>query len=196
MRTLFKTLALACAALALTACANSGFQVATTANTSRADDYQLNILTQAGNDLTAINDCYLRAAGYVRVGGSANGLQKVSEPGSTEGCTVMATALRTQSNMMTFMAPHIAQVLMSRVPAAPEEIAADLLKFGVKAALLKFGVEQVAGVITNGQAAQAEIAQAGIAAASKPPLIVRPEVVHATGAASVTKPLDIPYKGD
>jgi hypothetical protein len=25
---------------------------------------------------------------------------------------------------------------------------------------------------------------------------VRPEVVHATGAASVTKPLDIPYKGD
>jgi hypothetical protein len=167
MRTLFRSLALAGAALALSACANSGFQVATTANTTRSDDYQLNILTQAGNDLTAINDCYLRAAGYVRMG-DAGGLQKVGEPGSDVGCTVMATALRTQSNMMTFMAPHIAQALMSRVPAAPEEIAADLLKFGVKASLLKFGVEQVAGVITSGQAAQAEIAQAGIAAAAKP----------------------------
>lgn len=168
MRTLFRSLALVGAALALTACANSGFKVATDSNTSRSDDYQLNILTQAGNDLTAINDCYLRAAGYVRVSGSANGLQKVGEPGSGEGCTVMATALRTQSNMMTFMAPHIAQALMGRVPAAPEEIAADLAKFGVKASLLKFGLNSVSNVITSGQAAQAEIAQAGIAAAAKP----------------------------
>jgi hypothetical protein len=171
MRTFFRTLALAGAALALTACSSSGFQVATTANTSRADDYQLNILTQAGNDLTAINDCYLRAAGYVRLGDAIT-LQKVSEPGSSEGCTVMAMGLRTQSNMMTFMAPHIAQVLMSRVPASPEEIAADLLKFGVKAGLFKFGVEQVADVISSGQLAQAEIARAGIEAASKPPLII------------------------
>jgi len=179
MRTLFRSLALAGAALALTACASSGFQVATTANTTRADDYQLNILTQAANDLTAINDCYLRAAGYVRVGGTVNALQKVADaPGSSEGCTVMATALRTQSNMMTFMAPHIAQVLMSRVPAAPEEIAADLLKFGVKTALMTYGIDQVAKVITSGQAAQAEIARAGIEAASKPPLIIEPTIIE------------------
>jgi leucyl-tRNA synthetase len=185
MRTLFKTLALAGAALALTACASSGFQVATTANTTRADDYQLNILTQAENDLTAIHGCYLRAAGYVRVGGTVNALQKVSEPGSSEGCTVMATALRTQSNMMTFMAPHIAQALMGRVPAAPEEIAADLAKFGVKASLLKFGLDKVANVITSGQAAQAEIARAGIEAASKPPLIVEPTVLTVPEGAAV-----------
>lgn len=178
MRTTFRTLALAAAALALTACSSSGFMKATEANTSRADDYQLNILTQASSDLTAINDCYLRAAGFVRVGGAAPVLQKVGEPGSGEGCTVMATALRTQSNMMTFMAPHIAQALMGRVPAAPEEIAADLLKFGVKASLLKFGLNQVSSVITSGQAAQTEIAQAGIAAASKPPLIIEPTFVE------------------
>jgi hypothetical protein len=176
MRHTFRTLSLAAAALALSAC--SGFKTATDANTNRADTYQLNILTQAANDLTAINDCYLRASGYVRVSGTANGLQKVGEPGSDVGCTVMATALRTQSNMMTFMAPYVAQVLMSRVPAAPEEIAADLLKFGVKAGLLKFGVEQVAGVINSGQLAQAEIARAGIEAASKPPLVIEPTFIE------------------
>ena len=178
MHRTFRLIALSAAALALTACSSSGFQVATTANTTRADDYQLNILTQAANDLTAINDCYLRAAGYVRVG-AAGALQKVADAAaSSESCTVMATALRTQSNMMTFMAPHIAQVLMSRVPAAPEEIAADLLKFGVKAALMTYGIDQVAGVINSGQAAQAEIAQAGIAAASKPPLIIEPTIIE------------------
>jgi len=185
MSNTFRTLALAAAALALSACASSGFQAATAANTSRADDYQLNILTQAANDLTAINDCYLRASGYVR-GGASGALQKVADaPGSSEGCTVMATALRTQSNMMTFMAPHIAQALMGRVPAAPEEIAADLAKFGVKAALMKFGVSRVSNVITSGQAAQTEIARAGIEAASKPPLIIEPTVLSVPDGASV-----------
>jgi leucyl-tRNA synthetase len=183
MRTLFRTIGLAAAAMALSAC--SGFKTATDANTSRADSYQLNILAQAANDLTAINDCYLLASGYVRAVGTDNALQKVAEPGSDVGCTVMATALRTQSNMMTFMAPHIAQVLMSRVPAAPEEIAADLLKFGVKSALLSYGIDQVARVINSGQLAQAEIAQAGIAAAAKPapnPILL---TVPAGGAARV-----------
>lgn len=171
----------------LTGCTSSGFAVATANNTERIKLFQDSILLQATNDLTAIQDCFLRAAGYTRVVGTENLLQKTSEPGNAESCTVMATALRTQSNMMTLMSPYVAQALMGRVPAAPEEIAADLAKFGVKAALLKFGIDQVSGVITSGQAAQAQVAQAGIAAAAKPPLVVEvPTLISVPeGAAAV-----------
>lgn len=175
----------------LTGCASSGFATATVDNTSRVKHFQDSILLQAESDLTAINDCYLRASGYLRVGAAAGALQKVGEPESSAPCTVMAMGLRTQSNMMTLMSPYVGQALMGRVPAAPEEIVADLAKFGVKAALLKFGVDRVSGVITSGQAAQAQIAQAGIAAASKPPLVVElpPPAVLAVPEGTVPVPL-------
>jgi len=179
MTTILKMLALALA-LVLTGCASSGFAVATNANTSRATTFQDSLLIQAANDLTAINDCYLNARGYARVSGTANAVNKVGEPvGDASTCTVMAMGLRTQANMLTAFAPFLGEKLMSRVPAALEEIAADLAKFGVKASLLKFGVEKVSDVITSGQAANAQIAQAGIEAASKPPLVVeKPFVVQ------------------
>ena len=126
-------------ALLLTGCAGSGFNKATEANTKRASEFQENILLQATNDLTAINDCYLK-----------NGDRNV--------CTTMATALRTQSNMMTMFAPFVATAMFSRVPAAPEEIAQSILKDGMKFALAKFGIEQVSNVVTTGQLAAAQTA--------------------------------------
>lgn len=144
--------------LALTGCASSGFNVATQANTSRADAFQENILLQADNDLMAINDCYLRASGYARVGGS-NAVHKVGEPSDPASCTVMATALRTQSNMMTMFAPFVAKELFQRVPAAPEEIIQSIIKDGMKFALMKFGIEQVSNVVTTGQLAAFQAAQ-------------------------------------
>jgi hypothetical protein len=128
-------------AMFLTGCASSGFSVATQANTNRASEFQDNILLQAVNDLTAINDCYV-------------------ENGDRSVCTVMATALRTQSNMMTMFAPFVATSLFSRVPAAPEEIMKSLAEFGIKASLMKFGIEQVSNVITTGQYAAYQTAQA------------------------------------
>lgn len=126
--------------LALTGCASSGFNIATQANTSRADSFQENILLQAENDLTAINECYLKQT------------DKAS-------CTVMATALRTQSNMMTMFAPFVAKELFQRVPAAPEEIIQSIIKDGMKFALMKFGIEQVSNVVTTGQLASFQAAQ-------------------------------------
>ncbi len=126
--------------LVLTGCASSGFNVATQANTNRADAFQENILLQSDNDLTAINDCYLRQA------------DKAS-------CTVMATALRTQSNMMTMFAPFVAKELFQRVPAAPEEIIQSIIKDGMKFALMKFGIEQGSNVVTTGQLAAFQAAQ-------------------------------------
>ena len=70
----------------------------------------------------------------------------------------MATALRTQSNMMTMFAPFVATAMFSRVPAAPEEIAQSILKDGMKFALAKFGIEQVSNVVTTGQLAAAQTA--------------------------------------
>lgn len=127
--------------LALTGCANSGFKQATEANTARANSFQENILLQAENDLTAINDCYIRQA-------------------DKSACTVMATALRTQSNMLTAFAPFIAKELFQRVPAAPEEILQSIVKDGMKFALMKFGIDQVANVVTTGQLASFQAAQA------------------------------------
>lgn len=192
-----RTTALIAAALSLTACAQmgAGFHKANDENTKRLSHYQDNLLLQAEHDLTAINACYLRAAGYVQsaagpvkaAGGALNlTLTKVAEPSSSEGCTVMATALRTQSNMLTAFAPFIGQALLARVPAAPEEIVQAVLKDGMQFALAKYGIEAVQKVVTNGQLAQAQVAQAGIDAASKPPLVVdKPVVVQVPAGSSV-----------
>lgn len=190
MTTILKLLALVLT-LALTGCAGSGFAVATNANTSRATTFQDSLLIQAANDLVAINDCYLNAKGYARVSPTSNAVHRVGEPmGDASACTVMAMGLRTQANMLTAFAPFLGKELMSRVPAAPEEIAADLAKFGVKASLLKFGIEQVSGVITTGQAANAQIAQAGIEAAQKPPLVVdKPVLVTVPEGSAVLSPV-------
>lgn len=175
--------------LPLTGCANSGFAVATQANTDRGNYFLDTMLIQAANDLVAINDCYLHARGYARVSPTSTTVHKIGEPtGDASACTVMAMGLRTQSNMLTAFSPFLSKELMSRVPAAPEEIAADLAKFGVKASLLKFGVEKVADVITTGQAANAQIAQAGIEAASKPPLVVKEPVVITVPSGSAPLP--------
>ncbi|MBL8387025.1 MAG: hypothetical protein JNK17_02190 [Hydrogenophaga sp.] len=177
MKRLFVWAALA-ASVALAGCSaltdGSGFKVATDANTARGDTYQENILLQAGHDLEAVNACYLRASGYARVSGTKNAVFKIGEPTSAEGCTVMATALRTQSNMLTAFAPFIAQALMGRVPAAPEEIIESLLKDGMKFALMKFGVSAVTKVVESGQLAQAQIAQAAI---NKPTQVIEQPVL-------------------
>jgi len=190
MKRLF-TLALMGLMLTLTGCASSGFNVATSANTDRANAYQENILLQAANDLAAINMCYLRASGYM-VSGTGDPVQtgfgkvvKVGEPSSDVGCTVMAMGLRTQSNMATLFAPFIAQTVMSRVPAAPEEIAQSLIEKGLQFSLLKFGIESVSKVVSSGQAAQTQIATQGIAAAGKSPVIL---TIPEGGSASVLAP--------
>ena len=156
----------------LTGCASSGFAVATKDNTDRVNTYQDNILLQAANNMEAINACYLRASGYAPVVGTANGLVKLGEPSGASECTVLAMGLQTQSNMMTMFAPYVAQALMGRVPAAPEEIVQSLLKDGMKFALTKFGINAVTDVVKSGQFAQAQIATQGIEAAAKPPLII------------------------
>lgn len=187
---------LMCAALAalvaLSGCSamtdGSGFKVATQANTDRATTYQENILLQAGHDLEAINGCYLRASGYARVTGSKNAVFKIGEPTSAEGCTVMAMGLRTQSNMLTAFAPFISQALMSRVPAAPEEILQSLLKDGMQFALMKFGIDAVTRVVESGQYAQAQIAQAGIDAAAKPVQVVDQPVLVTVPEGSAVLP--------
>jgi hypothetical protein len=171
--------AIAVSALALSGCANSGFSKATQANTDRGNTYRGDLLLQAENNLNAINSCYIRASGYGAVNGADNLLVKVTEPSSPESCTVLATALNTQMNMAMMFSPYISRELMSRVPAAPEEIVENLLKFGIKASLTKFGIERVSDVITSGQAANAQIAAQGIEAASKPPLVVeKPFIVQ------------------
>lgn len=187
-----KTAFLALAALALTGCASSGFSVATQANTDRLQAFQDNLLAEAETDLSAINACYLRASGYALVPGTANVLQKVGEPGSAEGCTVMAGMLRTQSKMLTAFAPHLAQPLLSRVPAAPEEIFKDLAEKGMGFALMKHGVDAVSKLVNNGQAAAYQIAQS---AQAKHPIVMSPGVVtitpgtaEAAGTASVLMP--------
>ena len=187
-----RTAFLALAALALTGCASSGFNVATQANTDRLQAYQDSLLDEAENDLTAINACYLRASGYALVAGTTNALQKVGEPGSAEGCTVMAGMLRTQSKMLTAFAPHLAQPLLARVPAAPEEILKDLAEKGMGFALVKHGIDRVSAVVSNGQAAAYQIAQS---AQAKHPIMMTPGIVtitpgtaEAAGTASVLMP--------
>jgi len=154
---------------------DSSFEKATTENTARANTYQDNILLQAGHDLTAIHQCYLRASGYVLVDGTTNLLQKIAEPASAEGCTVMAMGLRTQSNMLTAFAPFMAQSLMSRVPASPEEIFQALAEKGMNFALMRFGIEQVSAVVNNGQAAAYQVASQAMA---KNPIILNPGVIN------------------
>ena len=184
MKKTLRTLALVGLALSLGACAQmgAGFHKANDENTKRLAHYQDNILLQAETDLSAVHACYLRASGYVAqpaagpvkaAAGAFNlSLTKIGEPTSSEGCTVMATALRTQSNMLTAFAPFMGQALLARVPAAPEEIAQAILKDGMQFALAKFGIEAVQKVVTTGQLAQSQLAQAGIDAASKPPLVL------------------------
>lgn len=164
--------------LALTGCA-SGFGKATTANTDRAKNYQDNLVLQAARDLSAINMCYLHAGGYALrtttgdpVKDAFGEVVKVGDPSNSIGCTVMATALRTQSNMASLFAPFISQTLMARVPAAPEEIVQSLIEKGLQFSLFKFGIESVSKVVSSGQAAQTQLASEGIAAAAKPPLII------------------------
>lgn len=185
-----RTLALVAAALALSACAQmgAGFHKANDENTKRLNHYQDNLLLQSEHDLTAINACYLRATGYQRVEGTKNAVIKVGEPTSSESCTVLAMGLRTQANMLTAFAPFIGQALMARVPAAPEEILQSVLKDGMQFALAKYGIEAVTKVVTNGQLAQAQVAQAGIDAASKPPLVVDQPVLVTVPEGSAVLP--------
>lgn len=194
---MIRTVKLLALALVLTlAGCKTGFSEATTANTDRIKYFQDSLILQATHDLTAVHDCYLRSAGYARVSPTANAVYKVGEAtNDAHGCTVMAMGLRTQANMLTAFSPFISQVMMGRVPASPEEIMFDLAKFGIQASLLKFGIEKTADVILSGQAANAQIAQAGIEAASKPPLVVdKPVVVQVPAGSSVlpTEPVPVP----
>lgn len=158
--------------LLLSGC-DDDFTKATQENTNRATTFQSSMLIQFGNNMLAVHDCFLHAAGYARVSPTSNAIFKIGEPtGGEATCAVMGTALQTQANMLIAFSPFLGQSLMGRVPASTGEVITDLFKFGVKASMMKFGVEKVTGVITSGQAAQAQIAQAGIEAAAKPPLVI------------------------
>lgn len=156
---------------------DSSFEMATKENTARSNNFQDNLLLSQANDLDAVHACYLRAAGYAKVLGSANSVYKIGEPSSAEGCTVMAGMLRTQSNMLIAFSPFLGQALMTRVPAAPEEVLESLVKEGMKFSLMRFGFEKVASVITNGQAAAYQIASQSMA---KNPIILQPGVITGT----------------
>lgn len=87
-----------------------------------------------------------------------------------------------------------------RVAKSAGEIAESLLEKGFDATVKIFGIAAVRDVMTAqadaareaavaASAAQADVAQAGIEAASKPPLVVRPEVIQVPmGSAPVTTP--------
>lgn len=171
-------------ALSLSACA-SGFKQANEENSKRIADHQDSLLTQATNDLTAVNACYLRSLGYLQTGTT---LTKVGEPsGSGETCAVMATALRMSSTFMTAFSPFLVQPALTRVPAAPEEILADLTKHGMKFSLTKHGLEAVERVVTSGQLAQAQTSAAALEAVANRPapiLLTVPE----GGAATILTP--------
>lgn len=170
-------------ALGLSGC--SAFKLANDANTKRIADYQDTMIDQAGKDLTAINACYLRSLGYVDIGGT---LTKMGEPtGSGDACSMMALSLRQTSTFLTAFSPFLAQPLMARVPAAPEEILADLAKGGMKFALTRHGLEAVERVISSGQLAQAQTSAAALEAVANRPapiLLTVPE----GGSASILTP--------
>lgn len=153
------------AVLMLGACSSSGFKQANDANTQRIKEHQDAMLTQAEHDLTAINACYLRAAGYADLGGA---LTKIGEPMPGDSCTVMAGMLRQQSTLLMAFQPHLVQPVMARVPAAPEEIAQSILKDGMKFALMRYGMAAVERVVSSGQLAQSQLGQQAIDAAAKP----------------------------
>jgi hypothetical protein len=171
-------------AVSLSAC-SSGFNKSTEANTQRGADWQDTMLQQATNDLTAINACFLRSMGYLDIGGT---LSKVGEPtGSGESCTVMATSLRMTSTFLTAFGPTLVQPIMGRVPAAPEEIVADLLKFGMKFSLTKHGMNAVERVISSGQMAQAQTSAAALEAVANRPAPVLLTVPEG-GTATILRP--------
>ena len=124
-------------------------------------------MDQALNDLVVIHNCYLNA--------------KDKDSLAWAVCGQQATALRLISTFLTFMA----RPALEAVPRSRDEIVEGLLKFGIKAELFRYGVSEISGVITSGQLATAELARAGMDAASKPPLIIEPTIINAPGGASV-----------
>lgn len=142
--------------LALSACGTSGFEKATEANSTRDTVFLEAMLTQATNDLLAINDCYTRA--------------KTSDSMAWALCVNQSTALRLTSTFLTFMARPQHQ----RVPDSPEEIMRDLIKFGIPWAVGAWGLGKWTDMVTTGQLAQQQLAQTAIDAAAKPPMQVNP----------------------
>jgi hypothetical protein len=161
----------AIAAALMSACANSGFAVATAENTKRTTSYQEGFLEQAANDLTAINDCWVN-------------MKKNGQGG--ESCVGMSIALRMTSS---FLYAFLGKPEMGRVPAAPEEIAQAIVEKGMNFALMKFGIDAVRKVVDSGQAAQAQIASEGIAAASKPVQVVDQPVLVTVPEGSAVLPV-------
>lgn len=166
MRAIF--LPLIAAMALLSGCANSSFNKAVDTNTQRQESYLDGYLEQAANDLTAINDCWTNVK-------KANA--------DSMGCMMMSMALRMTN---TFLYAFLGKPDMTRVPAAPEEIVESILTKSMKFAITKYGFDAVRKVVESGQVAQAQIASEGIAAASKPPLVVdKPVVVTVPAGSSV-----------
>lgn len=167
----------------LSGCANSGFAVATKANTDRHAEYADGFLEQASNDMLAINACFLRTGRGDMVTSGAGTPITLGHVASLMGnfqCTVMAQSLRMTN---TFLYAFLAKPEMSRVPAAPEEIVQSIVEKGMKFALMRFGITAVQKVVESGQLAQTQIASEGIAAASKPPVIIEQPVLVPAPAA-------------
>jgi hypothetical protein len=184
MKTILLSIALSALTI-LTGCANSGFAVATQANTARQANFEDGFLEQAATDMLAINACFLRAGKIVVTSGDGTpvGLGAIMSAMQQSQCTMMAQSLRLVNTMLY---AFLAKPELSRVPAAPEEIVQSIIKDGMKFALMKFGIGAVQKVVESGQVAQAQIASEGIAAAQKPPLVVdKPVIVQVPLGSSV-----------
>lgn len=176
----------ALAVILLGGCANkatggSAFGMATSENSSRISNFQDAILLNAANDLHAVNVCFITAGGGVLKADGSVVLQGGAQ-GKASECVLMAGMLRTQSNMILAFSPFLTASLMSRVPAAPEEIIQSLIKDGLKFALMKFGISSVTKVIETGQLAQTQLAEAAI---NKPPVVLTPSVIQVPMGSSV-----------
>lgn len=142
------------ATLTLAGC--SSFQIATEENTKRSISFAEGFLEQAANDLTTINMCWIAA---------------IKSGTKGDSCTNMAIALRLTN---TFLYAFFAKPEQGRVPAAPEEILKSLVEKGMEFSLMKFGFQAVERIVSSGQLAQAQIAQAAI---NKPTEVIEKPVI-------------------
>jgi hypothetical protein len=190
LKTVFLYCALSAVAF-LTGCANSGFAVATQANTARQESFNEGFLEQASTDMLAINACFLRAGKLSFGAGESTpaGMGAMMSSMQQSQCTMMAQSLRLVNTMLY---AFLAKPELGRVPAAPEEIVQTIVEKGMKFALMKFGIGAVQKVVESGQVAQAQIASEGITAAQKPPLVVDKPVIVQVPAGSSVLPTETP----
>lgn len=158
----------------LAGCAGGGYKQGVAGNVLQYREYS-NVMHSQQNSL---NSCF-NAAGQTK------------SSGDLALCAVLAAGTNAQQTLAGQPAPI-------RIAKSPEEIAETIITRGLDAAVKIYGVKAVSdAVIANanalrdtaatGAAANAEIANAGIEAAAKPPL-----VVHTPAPAAAPAPTPTP----